>query len=280
MASLTATDLNKVILVGGATYMPLVAHMLEKELRIVPQSGIDPSLVVAAGASIEAANLSGQSIGPRMVDITPHSLGTGSLDENDQLKNVILIRRNTPIPCSASRIFYKAYRDQSRVEITVYQGESTEIHNNRFLGKFLLEDLASSQERDIHIKFHLDKNGLVHVTATDVSSGKQANQTLKRISHSRKKMANLAEIESVHIHAETKEADGLESFDLNDDVEEDEEAETTQEDQHLLQQAETLLNEGNLDDADKEELMHTLTVARTGDPSAMKKLSELMYYIA
>jgi len=115
MASLTADDLNKVIMVG--TYMPLVAQMLENALGIAPQSGVDPSLVVALGASIEAANLSGQSIGPRMVDITPHSLGVGCLDEIAQLKNTILIRRNTPIPCSASRVFYKMHEKQSKIEI-------------------------------------------------------------------------------------------------------------------------------------------------------------------
>jgi molecular chaperone DnaK (HSP70) len=152
------------------------------------------------------------------------------------------------------------------------------VENNRFLGKFLLEDLGSSEKGDIHIKFHLDRNGLLQVIATDIFSGKQANQTLKRISHLRKKSVNLAEIESVHIHVETKEDDGLKSFDLNDDV--GAKTETIPEDQHVLQQAETLLNKESLDDGDREELTKILASAKAGDPSAVKKLSELIYYIA
>ena len=205
MASLSANALQRVILVGGSTYIPLVTQMLEKELNIVPQTWHDPSTVVALGAAIEAANLAGKTIGPRTVDITPHSLGISCVSENGGTYHHILIRRNTPLPCSASQIFYKMFPDQDRIRVTVHQGESSDIARVVGLGEFLLEGLDESDGSDIHIKFHLDRSGLLQVTATDISSGKNASHTLVRNSSIVVRQADLTLLDSVRIFVEGEE---------------------------------------------------------------------------
>lgn len=294
MANLTKKQIDRVILVGGATYTPLVSQLLEEELNIAPQAWLDPSTVVAIGAAIEAGNIAGQNIGPHMVDITPHSLGTTCSEFLGSQYNCILIRRNTPLPCSASRVFYKHFKEQDRVAVEVNQGESVDIHQNRQLGKFLLEGLKDSPSEDVHIKFSLDRSGLLHVTATDVSTGKQINHTLKKVSHSRVKHANMADLASVHISVE-ENIDDIEFSEESDAVDSDEvkggfaetqeilpdsvQAISVDFAQDLLVRAQQLLDKASLDPADQEELSLELAKAKSKDEEAVERLSELLYFL-
>jgi molecular chaperone DnaK len=278
MASMSPKDIQRVILVGGATCTPLVSQMLEEELQITPQAWIDPSTVVAIGAGIEAAQLSGQPLGPRLIDITPHSLGIECLDDFSTPRNYILIRRNTPLPCSNSRIFYKHFSGQEAIKISVYQGESQDPLKNQLLGKFTLDDLADSLGSDIHVKFHLDRSGLLEVAAVDISSGKQASRVLKRASNTRVKLTNLAELESVHIFTEEAEENDAEVLEIQE-VKPEPASNPEEERQKLFQDAEALLNANSLEAADLEELSSVLAAAKEGDSAAIDRLSNLIYYL-
>ncbi len=294
MAGLTEKQIDRVILVGGATYMPLVSQLLEETLNIAPQAWLDPSTVVAIGAAIEAGNIAGQNIGPHMVDITPHSLGTTCSEYFGEQFNCILIRRNTPLPCSASRVFYKLHEEQDKVAIEVNQGESADIHQNRQLGSFLLEGLKDSPSNDVHIKFHLDRSGLLNVTATDISTGKQINHTLKKVSHSRVKHANMADLDSVQINVE-ENINRIIDSEISEEMDEEEDEggfvatqdilpdsiETISVDSvhALLVRAQQLLDGAELDTADHEELSLELAKANSKDEDSLKRLSELLYFL-
>lgn len=269
-ANLTALQLDRVILVGGSTYIPLVSELLQKELSIVPQVWIDPALVVAIGAAIESSNLNGESLGPVMLDITPHSLGLEILDANLQDKNEILIRKNSPLPATVSRIFYRCFEEQDTVKLTVYQGESTKVDHNLKLGDFQLEGLKDSEELAVHIKFQLDRNGLLHVTVTDVSSGKTATHTLKRKSSQRKQTVNLADISSLRIQAEDEHI--LSEEYLAPSIEDIEEPVDD-----LIARATKLLEKQELDSTDTEELQAAIE-AKKQDANS-EKLAELLYYL-
>ncbi len=305
MAFLKAQDLDRVILVGGSTYIPLVGHMLERELLITPQAWLNPSTVVAIGAAVEAAKLSGLPIGPMMVDITPHSLGIECLGDNGVFNN-ILIRRNTPLPHTASDIFYKIHPKQNRIEIKVYQGESHYTHMNQFLGSFHLDDLLNS-DQEILVKFELDRSGLLHVTATDISTGKQESKEIKRSHRSRVKHASLADLESVKIATETvlaepledneDEALGFEREDEYDEVEgidwaeldetvepkdssfEDSSSKESQNDEILFKKVQSLLETDQINPVDKTELHREMTSAKAGDKEALERLMNLVYFL-
>jgi molecular chaperone DnaK len=271
MASLQPSALERVILVGGSTYIPLVAQMLEKELNIVAQTWHNPSTVVALGAAIEAANLAGQTIGPRTVDITPHSLGISCINDSGGLYHHILIRCNTPLPCSASQVFYKMFPEQERIKVTVHQGESSDIAHVVCLGEFLLEELGESTKSDIHIKFHLDSSGLLHVTATDICSGKHTTHTLSRDASTAVQQADLTLLNSVRILVEEEAEDTDLTSDLpiySDDSEE------------LFERASMLIEEDDLSEKDRDELMQELAAARTGNKEALQRLSDLLFCLS
>ncbi len=292
MAEINANQLQRVILVGGATYTPLVSQMLETELKITPQAWIDPSLVVAMGAAIEAANFAGQSVGPMMIDVTPHSLGTGCYDIDGYLFNCIIIRRNSPLPCTASKVFYKMFDEQKAIEVSVYQGESSHINHNKCLGKFLLEGLEDSSGRDVCIKYHLDRSGLLHVTATDISSGKKASQTLKKIANSRVSHANLADLASVKIDVEAPHGSNNHLSEEDElfweAVKSDGQSITTPQEEviglsvenlALIEKAQKLIDAGSLSQSDLQELSNELHLSRIGDKEAQARLSNLIYYL-
>lgn len=269
-ASLTKEQLDRVILVGGSTYIPLVSELLQKELSIVPQSWIDPALVVAIGASIEASNHMGEKLGPMMLDITPHSLGLKvGTHSGFEFNNEILIRKNSPLPALVSRVFYRYYEEQDCVKIQVYQGESKNLEHNLKLGEFLLEGLSQSEDLAVHIKFQLDKSGLLHVTATDMESGKSNSHTLKRKATQRKQTVNLADICNMRIQAE--------DVILSEELACVEPEELTENHDDLIERACRLLVKKELDQTDAEELESAIAEKRANPDS--EKLSELMYYL-
>jgi molecular chaperone DnaK len=307
MAFLKAENLDRVILVGGSTFIPLVGHMLEHELHITPQAWLNPSTVVAMGAAVEAAKLSGLAIGPMMVDITPHSLGIECLTDHG-LCTSILIRRNTPLPHTASDVFYKMHPDQEKIDLKVYQGESQYPHLNQLLGNFELDGLLNSGT-EILVKFELDRSGLLHVTATEIATGKQQSKEIKRSNRSRVKHTNLADLESVKIVTETipleegeeeddykqldwlgisdRELDGLElcESEESEDSEAPEASDTPSassepvEDEALFKKAQVLMEADQIDSADKTELSNEVASAKAGDKKALERLMNLIYYL-
>jgi len=177
---LSPRDLNRILLVGGSTRIPLVWQMLTEHTGIEPQMAIHPEEAVALGAAVQAAIIAGQPIDAVLVDVTPFSLGIEIATQvGDALVPDIyrpIIRRNTAIPCTHEEVFRTVYPGQDTVEIAVYQGEHPVASQNRLLGRFRIEGLqpeAPGEPARVTVRFDMDINGELRVQATDRKTGQR-----------------------------------------------------------------------------------------------------------
>ena len=178
-AGLTASDVQRVVLVGGSTRTPLIGGLLEQRLGQPAHREVHPDLCVAMGAAVQAAIIAGDSVGTVLVDITPHSLGIKSLEYPDQFTMALnefkfapIIRKNTPLPASRSEAFCTVTDEQPGVEIDVYQGESGDVRRNHRVGKFLIEGLARVPAgNQILVQLDLTLDGTLKVAAREKSTG-------------------------------------------------------------------------------------------------------------
>ncbi|MGQ9542369.1 MAG: molecular chaperone DnaK [Armatimonadota bacterium] len=175
-AKLDVKDLNEVILVGGATRMPCVQELVRKLTGKEPNKGVNPDEVVAIGAAIQAGVLGGEVKDVVLLDVTPLSLGI------ETLGGVFtkLIERNTTIPTRKSEIFTTAADGQTEVEIHVLQGEREMARDNKTLGRFHLTGIPPAPRGvpKIEVTFDIDANGILHVSAKDLGTGKQQAITI------------------------------------------------------------------------------------------------------
>lgn len=183
-ASLPTDEINKVLLVGGSTRIPLVSNMIEDVIQVQPQLEIDPDLCVAMGAGAQAGLIAGEPIDAVLVDVTPHSLGVETAEWQmgrpiPDRYNVI-IRRNTPVPVSKSEVYTTLSPDQEAVEIKVYQGEESIASHNTLLGEFFMEGLKKTKrgEPEIIVNFDYDMNGIVSISAQDKQTKKERKITV------------------------------------------------------------------------------------------------------
>ena len=198
-AGVAAEQLARVLLVGGVTRTPLVQARLAAELGVQPQAWINPDTVVAQGAAIEAAALAGRRLGAVMVDVTPHSLGIAAMSIDGILRISHLIHRNTPLPAQASQIFYRFSQDQERIDIQVYQGESSDPNLCHAIGLFSLDQLSHSESTEVLCRFDLDRSGILTLHITDVGS---ARSIVRRIEQAQEvRSAELANLETVRLAA-------------------------------------------------------------------------------
>ncbi|MDR1965561.1 MAG: molecular chaperone DnaK [Synergistaceae bacterium] len=176
-AGLSASDVNKILLVGGSTRMPMVQKKVKELLGHEPTKGINPDECVAIGAAIQGAVLSGEHKDIVLVDVTPLSLGL------ETMGGVFtrIIDRNTAIPASRSQIFTTASDNQPQVEVHVLQGERAMAADNVTLGKFTLDGIPSAPRGipQIEVTFDIDANGIVNVTAKDKGTGKVQHITIQ-----------------------------------------------------------------------------------------------------
>ncbi len=175
-ANLTVSDIDEVLLVGGATRTPVITERLEADLNLTVRAEVNPDLCVAAGAAIQAGMLAGESVSAVLVDITPYTFGTSALSDRDgfpyPFTYVPIIHKNTPIPVTKSDVFYTVVDRQEVVEVDVYQGEDPDALNNIEIGKFTVENLSRVPSGNpIVIQFSLDLNGIMNVTAREKNTG-------------------------------------------------------------------------------------------------------------
>ncbi|MFN2395229.1 MAG: molecular chaperone DnaK [Bacteroidales bacterium] len=172
-ASLTPADIDEVILVGGSTRIPAIQEVVEKFFQKKPSKGVNPDEVVAIGAAIQGAVLSGEIKDVLLLDVTPLSLGI------ETLGGVMtkLIEANTTIPTKKTETFSTAADNQTSVEIHILQGERPMAKDNRTIGRFHLDGIPTSPRGvpQIEVMFDIDANGILNVSAKDKATGKSQN---------------------------------------------------------------------------------------------------------
>ncbi len=179
-AKMSPGEIDEVVLVGGSTRVPKVQEMVKKIFGKDPHKGVNPDEVVAVGAAIQGSVLTGDRKDVLLLDVTPLTLGI----ETEGGVLTPLVERNTTIPTEKKQTFSTAANNQTAVTIMVFQGERKMAADNRLLGKFDLTGIPPAPRGvpQIEVKFDIDQNGILNVTAKDLGTGKEANVEIKESS--------------------------------------------------------------------------------------------------
>lgn len=294
-AGIAAEQLARVLLVGGVTRTPVVQSRLAAELGVQPQAWINPDTVVAQGAAIEAAAMAGRRLGAVMVDVTPHSLGIAAMGADGLLQVARLIHRNTPLPAQASQVFYRFSENQKRIDIQVFQGESSDPNLCHPIGLFTLDQLSRSDSLEVLCRFDLDRSGILTLQITDVGS---ARSLVRRIDQTQEvRSAELSNLEAVRLAAPLSVAADEEpdayaasrpATDEDDDDGQPEEPladadagiPSSPEFAALRDRAKALLARPTLDPLDADDLRERLRAADSdASPAVRQALADLVYFL-
>ncbi|WP_295436934.1 Hsp70 family protein [uncultured Thiodictyon sp.] len=297
-AGLTVSDLDEVLLVGGATRTPLVQQRLEAALRMQPRAEVDPDLCVATGAAIQAAVIAGVQVASVLVDVTPYTFGTSALSELNgepyPYTYCPLIRKNTPIPVTKSDAFETMYDGQRSIIVQVYQGEDPDALNNTEIGSFRIDGLSDVPAGNLIITtFSLDVNGILHVTSREKRTGLEAQITIDNatarftgdaLTAARDRLSAL--IDGYEYEGATDaDQDGAQAADGTTDGDDAGERREAVAARALVEKAERLLGEANAQDRD--DLVDGIEAVRDAlaqdDPrtleSAVAQLADLIFYL-
>jgi molecular chaperone DnaK (HSP70) len=284
-ARLTVSDIDEILLVGGATRTPLVARRLEEQLKLQPRGEVDPDLCVAMGAAIQAALIAGAQTHTVLIDVTPYTFGTSAVGELNGEPYpycfVPLIRKNTPIPVSKSEVFYTMSDGQEKVDVTVYQGEDADALNNIEIGRFMVEGLRDAPAGNpIVLDFALDLNGILQVTAREKQTRLAYSITIdKAIARFEQDKLDEARRRVQALFGEAQRAGGAPEGESDRDS-----RRLRVEARALVEKAERLLEQARAEDAeDLVDAIESVNDALDGDDAplqaAMDRLADLRYYL-
>ncbi len=202
-AGVSADELTQVLMVGGSSRVPAVWELVANYLDTEPRMTLNPEEVVALGAGVQAGIIAGEPIDAILVDVTPYSLGIAVAETRlgriitDRYK--VLIHRNTTIPVTKEDVFTTLFPEQDAIKIEVYQGEQPIASQNTLLGNFLISGLEAERPGElpqVTVKFDMDVNGILQVTARDRKTGKQEKITIEA-SPTRLNAAQITEAQSM-----------------------------------------------------------------------------------
>jgi len=230
-SKLSSVSIDDVVLVGGSTRIPIVKDLAKKLFDREPNTSVNPDEVVALGAAIQGAILSGEKKGMVLIDVTPLSLGI----ETEYGVMDVLIRKNTAIPCIAKDIYTTTEEDQTEVDVYVFQGESRRVSKNRLLGRFVLDGIEETCAGDpqIEVRFAIDADGILQVSARNTVTGSEQHITIKGSSAISEEEIKKLQEAALNDH----EDDAYEDYEDDDDDDDDEEFDFSD----LVELAETIL---------------------------------------
>jgi molecular chaperone DnaK len=187
-ARLTAEKIDRVVLVGGSTHIPRVQELLAERFPCPVEHAVDPALCVALGAAVQGAILAGQVFDHILVDVAAHSLGIKTMDNLRVMDNLwsppkadffsTIIRRNTQVPVTRSEVYHTVVDDQERVNIEVYQGESSRCSENTLIGNFLFPLLPAPEGSQMVVEFRYDLDGIIRVVVRQKGTDNRREVTL------------------------------------------------------------------------------------------------------
>jgi len=184
-ASLASSQVDEILLVGGATRTPLIRRRLREAFGKDARGEVDPDLCVALGAAIQGGSIAGAEVSAVLVDVTPYTFGTSALGEMDgelyPYHYVPIIAKNTPIPVRKSEVFSTVIDNQTTVDVRIYQGESSDALENIQLGEFRVEGLSAAPAGNpIILDLALDRDGILHVSAKEKKTGLERRITIDK----------------------------------------------------------------------------------------------------
>ena len=273
-SGLSMNDIDKILLVGGSTRIPAVQEAIQKFSGKEPFKGINPDECVAMGAALQGGVLGGDVKGLLLLDVTPLSLGIETMGG----VNTVIIERNTTIPTKKSQIFSTAADNQTSVEVHVLQGEREFAKDNKTLGMFHLDGILPARRGvpQIEVTFDIDANGIVHVSAKDLGTGKQQEISITASSNMSKEDIDKAVKEAEQFAEEDKKK--RESVDLRNNA-----------DQMVYQTEKLISEDGDKFSADDKSVLQTkvdaLKEALKGDnedaiKSAQEDLQNKFYEVS